>query len=163
MWTPSSDVSVHVNEHSYASTNPLHSDSHLSLQRVVIRGGYHWFYMAAAWHWATPQHYSWGQNGSGWFGWVRGTLFLDPRSTSLYRLLRRPPGRGGRGVCMLTHCHHEAVLSSTLSPAPPPLAFPHPLLPPSSGVSAELCLNYLHSLPWAVSVVQCLFAPVDSP
>ncbi|CAB1442603.1 unnamed protein product [Pleuronectes platessa] len=31
--------SSYANEHSYASTNPLHSDSPLALQRVDIRGG----------------------------------------------------------------------------------------------------------------------------
>lgn len=47
-------VCTYVNECSYASTNPLQCDSHLALQRVDIRGGYHWFYIVAAWHSAQP-------------------------------------------------------------------------------------------------------------
>lgn len=67
---------------------------------------------------------------------------------------------GWRGARMLTHCHHEAILSSnppysSCFCTPPPPLFP--------AVSAELCLNYLHCLPWAVSVAQCLFAPVELP
>lgn len=146
MGTPSSLVGTHVNQRSYASTNPLHSDSHLTLQRVDIRGGYHWFYIAAAWHWAHPSTLFMRAKWEPVIWESEETLFSnlcisDQRSTSLYRLLCKPLGQerrgwrlwGWRGAWMLTHCHHEAVLSSTPSPPlpiPPPFALSQPLLSP---------------------------------
>lgn len=148
MGTPSSPVGAHVNERSYASTNPLHGDSPLALQRVDIRGGYHWFYIAAAWHRAQRSTLFMRANWEPMIWESEGTPFSDlcispQRSTLLYRLLCKPPGQERRverlyGVgwrawagWMLTHCHHEAILSSTpLYPSPfsNPPAPTHPSL-----------------------------------
>lgn len=105
------------------------------------------------------------------------TLYSDPHPGSTAFSVCITPRAEGRGwrLCgwrrarMLTQSHHRAVLASTPY-LPLPVPVPSPLftpLPPAllrpQAFSAELCLNYLHCLPWAVSVAQCLFASVKLP
>lgn len=98
--SPSPDR-AYVNEPLYASTNPLQCNSHLTLQRVDIRGEYHWFYIVAAWHWAHCSTLFMRANWEMEVWQSEGTPSCDLcisalHSTSRYSLLCKPQGQEGR-------------------------------------------------------------------